>query len=93
MQVGKNPYEIHSHCFLGMWFSNTDVLVFSADLGISGPLTASPGILALSDVDLSGRGQINSHPQPREKVGLLIASLKMDEWLGQVPLEGQLCAH
>lgn len=76
-----------------MWFSNTDVLVFSADLGLAGSLTASPDILALSDVDISDTGKINSHPQPREAVGLLTASLKMDEWLGQVPLEGQLCVH
>lgn len=76
-----------------MCFSNTDVLVFSADLGLAGSLTASRGILALSDVDISDAGKINSHSQPREAVGLLTASLKTDEWLGQVPLEGQLCAR
>lgn len=76
-----------------MCFSNTDVLVFSADFGLAGSLTASRGILALSDVDISDTSKIKSHPQPREAVSLLTASLKIDEWLGQVPLEGQLCAH
>lgn len=59
-----------------MWFSNTDVLVFSADLGLAGSLTASPGILVLSDVDISDTGKINSHIlSPREAVGLLTVSL------------------
>lgn len=75
-----------------MCFSNTDVLVFSADFGLAGSLTTSHGILALSDVDISDTGKRNSHPQPREAVSLLTASLKI-EWLGQVPLEGQLCAR